>query len=150
MGERCSTASLLGVARLDGYGLEFHKQSRDGSGKCSITSPGDGVWLAVYGMSADDKKLLDAIEGVNNGYLDITVDVPGFSPCNTYVAEASHIDDQLLPYDWYRALVLAGCRYHGFPAEYRDRIAALPTRQDPDTRRSTDNFALLDRLTESP
>ena len=32
-----------------------------------------------------------------------------------YVAAASHLVTELLPYDWYMALVLEGARYRGFP-----------------------------------
>jgi hypothetical protein len=146
MQERLPAARLIGRGILPGHGLHFHKRSVDESGKCSILAAGTGVHVAVYELSAGDKRLLDEIEGVGRGYEVEIVDVPGFSDCATYRAETSYVDDRLTPYDWYRELVLLGCRYHGFPGVYVDRLASLEVRADPDPVRSEANRQLIERI----
>lgn len=125
--------------------MHFHKRSVDESGKCSILTQGSGVHVAVYEISVGDKRRLDRIEGVGSGYTDEIVDVPGFSDCATYKAEGSYVEGGLKPYDWYRELVLLGCRYHGFPDDYMDRIAMFATQTDPDAERHRQNWQLIER-----
>jgi hypothetical protein len=52
----------------------------------------------------------------------------------------------MVAYDWYKALVVAGARFHDFPAEYVAAIAATPSRPDPDPRRAQQNEDLLRSL----
>ena len=144
--ERLSSAQLVGPAFVPGRTLEFHKRSIDGSAKCTIVEGGEGVHVAVYDISIDDKHRLDEIEGVGRGYSDETIDVPGFGLCATYVAEPTHVVTDLGPYRWYQALVVQGCRFHGFPASYIARIAGVASVEDPDDARRVTNDALVARL----
>ena len=141
-----SSAQLIGSAHLPGFGLSFFKRSADASGKCSIEPDGQGLHVAIYEISAADKQKLDTIEGVGRGYSDAVIDVPGFSLCSTYVAETGYIDSSLIPYEWYRELVLLGCRFHLFPDEYVATIEALHTVTDPDAERSAMNWRLIERI----
>ncbi len=122
----------------------------DTSAKCNITTPGPGVHVVIYELSADDKAVLDAIEGVGLGYNDATIEVPGFGQCATYLAQSSHIDASILPFDWYREIVLLGCRYHGFPGDYAKAVEDVAVSIDPDTNRSRKRWALVKRLAEYP
>ena len=146
LSERLSSARLKGTGFLPGMSVGFHKRSVDGSGKCTIDEGGDGVYVAVYEISTDDKKRLDAIEGVGQGYTDETVDVPGFSACMTYVGEPGYIDRSSVPYLWYRELVVLGCRYHGFPRHYIERLEATDVLADPDPERRAKNSELIERI----
>lgn len=137
---------MLGPGFLAGYELQFHKRSKDESGKCSIRPGGSGVHVAVYEITVDDKRTLDAIEGVGCGYADEVVDVPGFSACKTYKAEPSFVDDRLRPYDWYRELVLLGSRFHGFPRDYIAGIQAIEAQPDPDPARRKRHLRLLELI----
>jgi gamma-glutamylcyclotransferase len=47
------------------------------------------------------------------------------------------------PYDWYKALVIAGAREHGLPADYIAALAAAPAKPDPDKIRAARNLAAL-------
>jgi len=78
---------------------------------------------------------LGKIEGVGFGYSEISLSLPGFGDCVSYIAEESHIDNSLRPYDWYKEFVLVGARFHGFPDEYLKRIESIQTRCDPDPDR---------------
>ncbi|MGI9249173.1 MAG: gamma-glutamylcyclotransferase family protein, partial [Woeseiaceae bacterium] len=125
---------------LRDWSLHFHKRSQDGSGKCNILSGGSGVHVAIFEISKEDKLALDKIEGLGSGYSETLLNIPEIGDCVSYAAEESHIDDSLVPYDWYKELVLLGARTHGFPADYLNRIGSLPSHQDPDPNRRAENW----------
>ena len=144
--ERIPLARLLGSARLADMTLRFHKRGQDGSGKCNIIPGAGEVHAAIYALDLPGKLRLHEIEGVGQGYEEQRLHVPGFGECFTYSATASHIDDALLPFAWYRQLVVAGCRYHGFPRAYVARIGRLPAREDPDRERVARHSRLVERV----
>lgn len=142
---RTPSARLLGVGFLSQWSLRFHKRSQDRSGKCSIVAGDIGVHFAVFALSTDDKLALDRIEGVGSGYSEIALGIPGFGPCASYVAEESHVDDSLQPYDWYRELVLEGMRFHGFPDDYLKTVEMTESYRDPDLERRARNWKTVRR-----
>jgi len=149
LGQRVASAVALGSAALDGHVLRFHKQGRDGSGKCDAMwtgRPGDVVLGALYRLEAPDVVALDGIEGVGRGYEthDVRVRVGAAEiEAFTYRAAATFIDATLLPWDWYKALVLAGARHHRFGDDYVRAIEAVASRVDPDVARGAEHAALL-------
>jgi hypothetical protein len=146
--ERIKSATLHGTAFLRRYSLQFHKRGQDASAKCGFSNCGQGLHVAVYEVNEADRRVLHGIEGVGNGYDVDEISVPGFGKCFTYVAARTHIDELLHPFDWYRDMVLLGCRRHAFPESYCERIAALPVVEDPDPVRRERNrrtVALLKR-----
>jgi len=145
LGERVPSARLLGTAALPGWGLRFHKRSVDGSGKCNLVPAAGAAHVAVYEMAAAERGRLDRAEGLGVGYRIEQIDVAGFGECFTYLAMASHIDDSLRPYTWYRELVRLGCEHLGFPRPYIDGIAAIPAEPDPDRVRHAAQMALARR-----
>ena len=139
---RLPGAIYKGTAAIPGRRLRFHKRSVDKSGKCNIAT-GDGtIHVAVYKLTEAEKSRLAEIEGT--GYTIETLDVPGFGECFTYVAALSYIDERLLPYSWYRELVLVGCEALSLPAEYIARIQDIPAINDPDEGRQADNMKIVD------
>ncbi len=139
--QRVPSSRPLGVASLPGHQLRFHKNGRDGSGKCNVLrsdDPTQRVLGAIYAMHPGERHLLDAAEGLGNGYrlAGERLQLDGGS-CEVffYVAEAAHIDDDLLPWCWYLDLVLHGARAHDLPAEYIAALARQPYRDDPDHER---------------
>jgi len=142
--ERISSARLITTCFLPNWSLHFHKRSEDASGKCNILSAGEGVHVAIFDISAADKITLDGIEGVGLGYSEIVLSIPEFGDCETYVADESYIDDSLVPYDWYRELVLIGARTHGFPDDYLKSIESIPARYDPDPIRRDRNWKTIE------
>mgnify|MGYP001545987034 FL=1 len=144
--ERIRSATLRGTGFLRKYTLKFHKRGQDQSAKCGITDCGQGLHVAVYEVEAADRKVLDSIEGVGKGYDVDELSVPGFGRCFTYVASHTHIDEWLHPFDWYREMVLLGCRQHAFPEPYCEQIAALPVIEDPDQARRELNWRTVDVL----
>ena len=146
LSRRLPTATLRGTAFVPDWSLRFHKRSLDGSGKCSIEEGSDGVHVAIYSMSEEDRARLDRIEGLGEGYGSVTLQVPGFGRCFSYTAAESHIDDSLQPYDWYRQLVLSGAEFHGFPRHYVERIRATQSTSDPDAERHQEMWDLVDLI----
>ncbi len=146
LSERIASAELVTTGFLAGRSLHFHKRSQDGSGKCNIMTGSEGVHVAIFDISTEDKTMLDKIEGVGQGYLKVELDVPDVGLCASYEAAATHIDDSLLPYDWYRELVLLGARAHRFPEAYIDAITAIPCRKDPNEGRRDMNRRTIEAI----
>ena len=144
---RVPSAELIGTSCLAGWSLRFNKISNvDGSAKCSIERGGEGTWHAIYRMDAGDRPLLDACEGLGNGYDDLPLDVPEFGRCFTYIASASHIRADLEPFDWYKAMVLRGCAINRFPEDYVAGIRAVDAVPDPDRERGREQWDIVARL----
>lgn len=146
LGKRLSSAQLITTALLPRWSLHFHKRGNDKSAKCSILAGGSGLHCAVFEISAEDKLVLDRIEGVGFGYSEIMLSIPAVGDCASYIAEESHIDDSLLPYDWYHELVLLGAHAHGFPGDYLKRIKSRSALRDPDPDRRTEQWKTVEMI----
>jgi gamma-glutamylcyclotransferase (GGCT)/AIG2-like uncharacterized protein YtfP len=140
--------SYWGKATLFGHTVCYHKRSKDGSGKLTVVETGnatDVVLGVVYVISRTDEAQLDRFEGLGHGYDKKTVVVETVDGSREVVlsyATPEAIDPSLMPYDWYRELVLAGARQHGFLEEY---VATLNVEaiEDPDEGRALRNRKLL-------
>ena len=146
LGKRLSSARLITTALLPGWSLHFHKRGDDKSAKCNILAGGSGVHCAVFEISIQDKLVLDRIEGVGFGYSEIMLSIPAVGDCASYVAKESHIDDSLLPYDWYHELVLVGAHTHRFPDDYLKRIKSRQALPDPDPNRRTEEWKTVEMI----
>lgn len=148
--ERISSSRLVGSVELSGHQLHFHKRGEDLSGKCNIIQTDDNedrVYCALYHMDKQHKQILDKIEGP--GYVSKTLHVQcnnEFFDCFVYVAEDSHIDKNIVPFDWYHALVQMGTRYHDFPEEYIANLQNIKTQEDQNPERQSRNQMLIDRM----
>ena len=145
---RAPSSRLLGSKFVPGWSLQFHKRSMDGSGKCNVlnSGSGEGVYVAVFEMHKKDKKKLDDIEGIGMGYDDSTMEVPEFGKCCTYLGTVSHIRNELQPYDWYKEMVLLGCRKLDIPNRYSSMIEAVKCIRDPLEKRSLEQWKIAERL----
>lgn len=146
LAERAPSAQLVTTNFLPNWSLHFHKRSKDGSGKCNILSGSNGIHVAIFDISVADKLALDEIEGLGSGYSELSLKVPGIGNCISYTAQKSHIDGSLVPYDWYRELVLMGARVHGFPGNYLDQISSRPTCKDPDSDRRINGWKTVEMV----
>jgi len=147
--KRAPSASLVASALVPNWGLRFHKQSNDGSGKCNIVSADRSVFFAVFDIDSRDKLALDEIEGLNFGYEEKTIVIPEFGECFSYVASQSHIDDKLHPYSWYKALVIAGLEYHKAPPDYLANVQSVDHIVDEDNARHAMNMAIVSKARNS-
>ena len=150
--ERVPSARLMGTTRLERHQVIFIKRSHDGSAKANLVFTDDAAhtaYAAVYEMAAAEKPVLDAIEGLGEGYDEraLTVAVNGNElSVFTYVAAATHSAPGLAPYDWYHALVTAGATHLEFPVDDVETLVAVPTKPDRDRHRRAKHTQLLERV----
>lgn len=147
--DRVPSAEPVTTAHLPGRTLRFHKRSQDGSGKCNLIDAFEES-VAVHGVlfqfATDDFSALDEAEHRGHGYKRCRVHpqtADGSVEAFAYVAQPAYVDDALLPYDWYQALVTAGAHQHALPAAYRQRLETVRTYPDPDQDRRTRYRSLL-------
>lgn len=133
--ERAPSATPIGIGQLTGHILSWDKRSRsDGSGKCDAEATGresDAIWGVLFELDAQDKPALDRAEGLGAGYAEKLVRIltpAGVVDALTYCATDK--EPALRPYQWYKALVIAGAREHGLPADYRRHLELVVTVSD--------------------
>jgi hypothetical protein len=144
---RVPSAEFVEVAVHPDRALQFSKRSRDGSAKATVVPAlGSRVLGAIYRIDETEKCLLDRAEGLGQGYEEDWQSLPlstGVVRSFHYVAASDYIDPSLQPYHWYKELVLAGARYHGFPADAIAAIERIVSIDDPDEKRRSRNDAIL-------
>lgn len=150
--ERAASCRVISVGEARGYRLRFHKRGKDGSGKCNCSFTGkaaDCVIGALYELDHVDKVLLDQVEGPGYRVVDIEI-TSGTETLSayTYVARPEHIDDDMIPYEWYHQVVLSGATHHHFPQDYITEIRSVQALEDPDTVRAARHYCLLSRMNE--
>ncbi|MDH3690320.1 MAG: gamma-glutamylcyclotransferase [Gammaproteobacteria bacterium] len=146
---RVGGCTIHGRARVRGYQLAFHKVSQDGSGKCNAFRTDEidhELWGVLYGLSVEQQKILDEIEGVGFGYeaeiCSVEVADAVFGGV-FYVAQTEYVDHTARPYSWYKDFVLHGARQHRLPEPHVEMIEAIEALQDPDIDRHQANVAIL-------
>lgn len=150
--ERVPSADLLGVVKQTHHRLSFHKKSNDGSSKCNLFNSGSGadsVYGAIYTLDPEHKSLLDGFEGNGYGYTDqqIKLNHKGREfTCFTYIAQQSHIIDNLGPYHWYKQLVVLGAKHLQFPESYIHSIESIASIEDPDSARKKEKEELIEKI----
>ena len=111
---RTPSAVACGAARAPGFAVRFHKISKDRSGKCTLVATDDETAAAfgvLYDVADGDGDRLDIVEGP--GYVRRSIQLrladDRTTDAMTYVADDRYVDVTLVPFDWYRDLVVAGC-----------------------------------------
>ena len=150
--ERVSSAELVGVAEHPNHKLTFHKKSNDDSSKCNMFSSGnesDLIHGAIYKLNPEHKNKLDKFEGKGYGYIDNQIMVKHNGneyTCFTYLAQQSHIVDNLKPYHWYKKLVVLGAQYLEFPRSYISSIEVVESMEDPNQKRRKEKEVLIENI----
>jgi len=150
--ERVPSASLVGVIELSKHSLSFHKKSIDGSSKCNLLhtdSETDFVHGAIYEVDPKHKSELDRFEAKGYGYIDIQIKLQHQGreyTCFTYVAQQSHIVDNLKPYHWYKKLVVLGARYLQCPDSYVLSIESVESVEDTYEKRKEEMDTLIETI----
>jgi len=155
-------ATCLGVAKIMGYKLFFHsKGHEDPSGKCNIVpvkDPSCEVYGAVYEISARDRHLLDKDQSLGCGSQDVTLkifpvkeesDLVAFNSgvfAFTYIAHKENIFEDLVPYHWYKEMVLSGAREHHLPSEYIHHLEQYAVTYDPNVQRANRQKRYLESI----
>ncbi len=144
---RCGSACFHSVAIADNHSLDFSKIGKDRSGKATIfKEKGKRVCGVLYELSEQDILLLDGIEGNHyyreNNFHISPLDTNDLLTASTYLAHENKRDQNLKPFDWYKALVIAGAREHKFPEKYIEMLMAVEDVVDPQKDRRTQLEAL--------
>lgn len=152
---RTPSCRVLGVARLPRYELRFHKRSpTDGSGKCNLAytgRPEDAALGVVYEIEPSEKVFLDQAEGPGYEVVELAVNGEDANwDVFCYLAKDAYIDEQAVPFAWYRDLVLQGARYHGLPADYLADLERVVSAEDPDRARHRAHEEILNALPGRP
>ncbi len=145
--ERAPGARRIGCFTLRGHALRFHKVGADGSGKCDAfltNNSVDCVMGALFELDENEKKYLDKVEGLGDGYDQKAVllaDTFG-NQVTALTYYATQIDESLAPYSWYKNHVLLGAIESALPASYIESINSVVSRQDPDKDRDGQQRAI--------
>ena len=132
--ERTPSVQPVGRGSVRGHQLRWHKKNNDGSGKCDIFFTGDHEhWVhgVLFEISEREKHLLDAVEGLYQGYDEKTVEVvtaSGVISAVTYFATI--IDELRRPYEWYKRFVVEGAIEYGLPEQYVRELQAIESIED--------------------
>jgi len=152
--KRVPSAKPMGVGVLTNYVLKFHKRSVDGSAKCNAFYTGnenDVIYGILYQIeNPEEKTCLDKAEGLGNGYEEIEVSVKikkKLVKTFTYIAAPDAIDENLLPYDWYKEYVLIGAKHFDLPESYIKKIESIKAVKDPKIGRREKEFGLIKNIT---
>ncbi|NNU80688.1 gamma-glutamylcyclotransferase [Halovulum dunhuangense] len=142
---RCPGARLVGGAWLADHVVAFAKRGwMDGSGKATVLPrPGAVAPGVVYELAEGEFATLDAIEGVGRGCDRIDGVQVGAWRASLYVATAPETGCR--PFDWYKALILAGAAQHGLDPAGFASLRAAPHDVDRDATR-TGRIAALEAL----
>ncbi len=145
--ERTPSASPVGVARLLQYELRWHKAGKDGSGKCDVVHvPGSAghVQGVVYQIALQEKSALDAAEALGVGYAEREIEVHLVDKSvRSWAYMALQVDPSVVPFDWYKALVVAGAKEHGIESNYVRALESVTAKSDPDPSRAEHHLRLL-------
>ena len=136
LSNRVGMVETVGSVCLQKWKLHFHKLGTDGSAKCNIIKTGstdDWVHGVIYRINPDKKSELDKAEG---GYTSLYLEIAGFENVLLYLAEENRIVNNVLPYNWYHDIVVAGAKYHQLPRKYLAYIESFQSIADPDQIRN--------------
>jgi len=142
--KRCSSARFIGAAYIKGQTLAFSKKSEDCSGKTTVvqTDDNDAVLYGIlYEINVKELDTLDNYEGPgynkNREFVVQRMDSGEKITTTTYIASSSATNPDLLPYDWYKDLVVAGARQGNLPEFYISWLENFPSKSDLDKTRKS-------------
>lgn len=135
---------------LPKYKLVCNKVSKDGSAKANIIKTdnlAELVWGVLFSIDKNEKPLLDKAEGLGKGYNEDTWtffdETNNSYVAQVYIADSKTIDNNLLPYDWYKEFMVSGATLNNLPAEYISKLQSITCIRDHDEKRRTENYAIL-------
>ena len=143
---RCSSAKVIGIASAQCHALEFSKESIDGSGKATLVVGTDTVQTpgVLFEIEEGERDALDKFEGAGKGYDRVDEFRVATSDetitTTTYLASARQ--SNLIPFDWYLALVMAGVLEHELGDVHADRLRAIMYASDESVLRKSRAAAL--------
>ncbi len=153
-GSRVPSAEFISIGEVRDRVLRFHKLGKDGSAKCDAPAEAGGVLYGVlFDVPEESLGRLDVVEDVpRGGYRRATLEVRDGDGATvaafTYIATPEFVREDLLPFEWYKALVVAGAIEHGLPQWYVDNVRGTPARPDPVASRTAAAMEALGEFQE--
>ena len=134
---RCPGAEPVAVAVAEDYRLILSLPGGGPSGKAGIVRrQSASVHGVLYELAVADAMALDAHEGPSYRRVgEFAVGGRRLVAAMTYLPVEAVLRETLAPFDWYRALVLAGALQHGLDAAHVAAIAAVAAIPDPEPER---------------
>lgn len=143
----------LGVAKVMGYRMYFHSRGlQDPSGKCNIVptkDPNFEIYGVLYEIPLEQRCLLDKAEGLGYGNQETTLKV---FPANidtetslispegvyafTYIAHKDNVFEDLVPFNWYKEMIISGAKEHHLPQDYIHYLEQFASTPDPNVQRA--------------
>ena len=143
---RCPSARVICTVIATNHALEFSKKSNDGSGKATLVSQKTAIHTpgVLFEIDADEREELDKFEGAGKGYdrideFSVTTSDETVN-ATTYLASTTQSD--LLPFDWYLAVVIGGALEHELGDDHHDMLRGVAHMVDEDMTRKTRTAAL--------
>lgn len=148
-----SDVKCLGVAKVMGYRMYFHSRGlNDPSGKCNIVPVKDAdseIYGVLYEIPVSQRCLLDKAEGLGYGNQETTLKVFPANPEDkdnaipasgvyafTYIAHKDNVFEDLVPYSWYKEIIISGAKEHHLPADYIHYLEQFASTPDPNVQRA--------------
>ncbi len=145
---RIPSSYPIGIARLPSHRLAWHKEGKDGSGKCDIIAnelDDSSVWGVLFEIAPTEKDQLDKFEGCGHGYEDIIISVEfEGQDIKALTYKATRKNSYFKPFDWYKGLVLAGAKENLLPEDYVKKIEATDVVIDQNEERRKKNFSIME------
>jgi gamma-glutamylcyclotransferase len=151
LGLAAGVCSVQGPGMLMRHSLRFHTRSAattDVSGKCDACRTGragDAVHGVLYSIRESQRQRLAELRREGRGYAAAQVRVVAGAEgvdALAFLAEPDWIDGDLIPYDWYVAIIAGGARIQGLPAAYQARLRTVQTMVDRDRQRAARQFEI--------
>ena len=137
--KRTPSASLLGLAVLNGYKLYFDKPGIDGSSKADCrrsNTDSSFVMGGLFELDNEERYALDFAEGVGKHYAAKVLEV---NWRNTSIKALTYValtrKENLLPYTWYIKHIIEGAIEIGLPSEYIQELRSTRAMLDQDIER---------------
>jgi hypothetical protein len=109
--------------------------------------PGELVWGVLFNIDYNEKSLLDKAEGLGLGYNENTLifldQLSNSYSARVYIADSNSINNHLLPFDWYKELIVTGGIQNKLPADYISQLQSFVCVPDPDEARRLKNYSIL-------
>lgn len=143
---RCPSARVIGSVSVAGWRLAFQAKSFDGSGKATMVrgEADDVVHGRLYEIAVADRDGLDRAEGADrdppiyvrhDDFVVTAADGSAVPDVSVYLAREETV--ALPPWDWYRALIVAGAMQAELPAADVAALAVVPALPDVLPKRKT-------------
>ena len=148
--KRVPSAIKISNGFVKGYTLNCSKISRkDGSGKATLNATGSNeelVWGVIYEIDENEKPMLDSAEGLNNGYNETMIEVSDGQEVHKtqiYLADKGYVNEELKPYEWYKAYMIEGAKENDLPKDYITKLDSLDANKDQNDERREKEMKIL-------